>query len=83
MILKNHGLLTTAPTVAEAFLKLYMLESACQVQLLARACNEKYEYVPENILDRHAKDLKDAGSYKLAFRALVRRMLREDSSFIL
>ena len=30
MILKNHGLLTTGPTVAEAFLKLYTLESACQ-----------------------------------------------------
>ena len=44
---------------------------------------EELEYVPSNILDRHAKDLKDAGSYKLAFRALVRRMLKKDSSFIL
>ena len=50
---------------------------------MARACGEKLEYVPDNILDRHAKDLKDAGSYKLAFRALVRRMLKKDSSFIL
>ena len=83
MILRNHGLLTTGPTVAEAFMKLYTLESACQVQLMARACGEKLEYVSENILQRHAKDLKDAGSYKLAFRALVRRMLREDASFIL
>ena len=50
---------------------------------MARACGEKLEYVPDNILDRHAKDLKDEGSYKLAFRALVRRMLKKDSSFIL
>ena len=83
MILRNHGLLTTGPTVAEAFMKLYTLESACQVQLMARACGEKLEYVPSNILDRHARDLKDEGSYKLAFRALVRRMLKKDSSFIL
>ncbi len=83
MILKNHGLLTTGSTIADAFMRLYTLESACQVQLLARACNEKYEYVPENILERHSKDLKDEGSYRLAFRALVRRMLRKDSSFIL
>ena len=82
-IIKNHGLLTTGSTVADAFMRLYTLESACQVQLLARACNEKYEYVPENILERHSKDLKDEGSYRLAFRALVRRMLRKDSSFIL
>ena len=83
MILRNHGLLTTGPTVAEAFMKLYTLESACQVQLMARACNEKMEYVSEDVLNRHAKDLKDAGSYKLAFRALVRRMLKKDASFIL
>ena len=83
MILRNHGLLTTGPTVAEAFMKLYTLESACQVQLMARACNEKLEYVSEDVLNRHAKDLKDAGSYKLAFRALVRRMLKKDANFIL
>ena len=83
MILRNHGLLTTGSTVAEAFMKLYTLESACQVQLMARACNEKLEYVSEDVLNRHAKDLKDAGSYKLAFRALVRRMLKKDASFIL
>ena len=62
MILRNHGLLTTGSTVAEAFMKLYTLESACQVQLMARACNEKLEYVSEDVLNRHAKDLKDAGS---------------------
>jgi ribulose-5-phosphate 4-epimerase/fuculose-1-phosphate aldolase len=86
MILRNHGLLTTGSTVADAFMKLYTLESACQVQLMARACNEEYQYVPENILERHARDLKNAGddsSYRLAFRALVRRMLKKDSSFIL
>ena len=83
MILRNHGLLTTGPTVADAFMKLYTLESACQLQLMARACGEELQYVPDNILERHAKDLKDEGSYRLAFRALVRRMLKKDSSFIL
>ena len=83
MILKNHGLLTTGSTVAEAFLKLYTLESACKVQLMARACNEEMEYVPEEIANRHSNDLKDTASYKLAFRALMRRMLKKDPSFIL
>lgn len=83
MILKNHGLLTTGTTVAEAFLRLYTLESACQVQLMSRACNEDMEYVPDNIALRHSDDLKDTASYKLAFRALMRRMLKKDPSFIL
>ena len=83
MILKNHGLLTTGLTVAEAFMKLYTLESACKVQLMARACGEEYEFVPAEVAESHSRDLKDAASYKLAFRALVRRMLRKDPSFIL
>ena len=83
MVLKNHGLLTTGETVAEAFMKLYTLESACKVQLLTRACGEDYEFVPDDVAESHARDLKDAASYKLAFRALVRRMLRKDPTFIL
>ena len=34
---------------------------------MARA-GEKLEYVPSNILDRHAKDLKDEGSYNQTFK---------------
>ena len=37
LILRNHGLLTVGKTVAEAFIRLYRLESACQVQLDAGA----------------------------------------------
>ena len=83
MVLRRQCVLTIGPTVAESFRRLYTLESACQVQLSARACKEDLEFVPEKYLERHAQGLKDAGSYKLAFRALVRRMLRKDPSFIL
>ena len=55
----------------EAFMKLYTLESACQVQLMARACR-KIRICTNNI-DRRTRDLKDEGSI-IAFRALVRRM---------
>ena len=33
MMLRNHGLLTTGRTVPEAFLRLYRLERACQIQV--------------------------------------------------
>ena len=36
MMLRNHGLLTTGRTVPEAFLRLYRLERACQIQIDAR-----------------------------------------------
>ncbi len=37
MILRNHGLLTVERTVAAAFLYIYRLERACQVQVDAMA----------------------------------------------
>ena len=36
LILRNHGLLTVGPTVADAFLSMYILQRACEVQLLAQ-----------------------------------------------
>ncbi len=36
MILRNHGLLTASRSIAEAFMAMYFLESACQIQLAAQ-----------------------------------------------
>lgn len=41
MILRNHGLLACAPTVAEAFNIMYWLERACQAQVSAMSCNSE------------------------------------------
>ncbi len=83
MILRNHGLLTTGKTVAEAFIRLYMLESACRVQLLARASGEELEQIPLSIVESHIKELSDdATAPKLAFKALLRKALKKDPSFL-
>jgi ribulose-5-phosphate 4-epimerase/fuculose-1-phosphate aldolase len=37
LCLRNHGLLTIGPTVADAFLAMYIFESACQIQVSAQA----------------------------------------------
>jgi ribulose-5-phosphate 4-epimerase/fuculose-1-phosphate aldolase len=37
LILRNHGLLTAAATVGDAFVMMYALQRACEVQLLAQA----------------------------------------------
>jgi ribulose-5-phosphate 4-epimerase/fuculose-1-phosphate aldolase len=36
MILRNHGLLAASRSIAEAFMAMYLLESACQIQLAAQ-----------------------------------------------
>jgi ribulose-5-phosphate 4-epimerase/fuculose-1-phosphate aldolase len=37
LILKNHGLLTVGPSVADAFLSMFLLERACRIQILAQS----------------------------------------------
>lgn len=37
LMLRNHGLLTVGPTVADAFLSMYVFESACAIQVRAMA----------------------------------------------
>ncbi len=37
LMLRNHGLLTVGPSVAEAFLAMYTFETTCQIQISAQA----------------------------------------------
>src|SRR5262245_12677143 len=37
LILRNHGLLTIGSNAADAFLGMYLLERACEIQLMAQA----------------------------------------------
>ncbi len=41
VIMRNQGLLSVGPTVAEAFTGMYRLERPCQAQIVAMACNTR------------------------------------------
>jgi ribulose-5-phosphate 4-epimerase/fuculose-1-phosphate aldolase len=84
MILRNHGLLTVAPTVAEAFTAMYGLERSCQAQVVAMACNTPLNELPQTVVE------KTQGMYAptvvrryglLEWPALLRRLDRQDPSF--
>jgi ribulose-5-phosphate 4-epimerase/fuculose-1-phosphate aldolase len=49
MILRNHGLLTCGPTVADAFQEMYQLEQACRIQLAAQQSGVALNYPPDEI----------------------------------
>lgn len=51
LILPNHGLLTAAATVEDAFLSMYTLQRACEIQVLAQAGGGELTYVPQAVLD--------------------------------
>lgn len=49
LILRNHGLLTVGPTVADAFLSMFLLERACKIQILAQSGNSELVSIDERI----------------------------------
>ena len=51
LILRNHGALIAARTVAEAFNWMHRLELACHSQLAAMACNTPFVKVPQPVLE--------------------------------
>lgn len=84
MILRNHGLLTCGVTVADAFLYMYVLESACRVQILAQSGGKELIHTDPRILQGIAAQVemvtKGMGA-NLAFPALLRKLDRIDPSY--
>ena len=86
MILRNHGLLTVGPTIPTAFLYLYRLERACQVQLDAMACGQPLVIPATEAVERSTTQMQEFAEHaadlgKLEFDALVRLMDQKDPSF--
>jgi ribulose-5-phosphate 4-epimerase/fuculose-1-phosphate aldolase len=84
MILRNHGLLTTGPTIADAFLMMYALETACQIQLLARSSGGELIKVPQPIVDgmqAQAEQVLQGLGGALVWPGLLRKLDRKDGSF--
>ena len=84
MILRNHGLLTCGETTADAFLFMYILQKACEVQIRAQSGGAELIQVPQPILDGMQKAsqavLRNAGGM-LAWPGILRKLDREDPSW--
>ena len=78
MILRNHGLLTTGNTVADAWVQMYFLEKVCAAQLTllsaAAASGQKIHYPSEEVCKRTAEQYDDAGTGEREWPALLRQL---------
>jgi ribulose-5-phosphate 4-epimerase/fuculose-1-phosphate aldolase len=84
MILRNHGLLTTGRTIPEAFLMMYVLETACQIQLLAQSTGGELVHVPEKIIggiQAQADKVTQGLGGDLVWPGLLRKLDRRDPSY--
>jgi ribulose-5-phosphate 4-epimerase/fuculose-1-phosphate aldolase len=84
MMLRNHGILTVGSTIADAFLAMYIFETACTIQLRAQSTSAELIPVDPKIIagaQMAAKQVMRAAGGALAWPALLRRLDRLDSSF--
>jgi ribulose-5-phosphate 4-epimerase/fuculose-1-phosphate aldolase len=93
MIMRNHGLLTVGRTVAQAFLRMYYLEKACEIQVAAQSTGQPL-LIPTEAICRRAEQqfnaaaptgaahlVADPNELNLAWDALLRMLDRIDPSY--
>jgi ribulose-5-phosphate 4-epimerase/fuculose-1-phosphate aldolase len=91
LVLRTHGLLTCGQTVAQAFVRMYRLERACQVQLAAQSTGAPLIVPPRGVCELSAELSDDflavegdKGYSRIAnpeFDALMRLMDKKDPSY--
>jgi len=84
MILRNHGLLTAGATIADAFLMMYVLETACQIQVMAQSTGGELLQVSAPIvagIQAQAEQVTKGLGGALVWPGLLRKLDRRDSSF--
>ncbi|WP_397448831.1 aldolase [Pseudomonas sp. NA-150] len=76
VFLKNHGVMVTAPSIAEAWDDLYYLERAAEVQLKAMSSGRPLKVVPKAIAEKTARQMRDGNAQSARMHlASVRRVL--------
>ena len=82
IFMKNHGVLVTGDTVAQAYRRLYKLERVCRAQVLAMSTGQPLQLLSEDVIrlvqvthpeDRHSR----ADRERLFFEAMMRVLDRE------
>ena len=82
VFMKNHGILVTGETIAEAYRRLYKLERVCRTQVLALSTGRPLEVLPDEIVaavlapaerESHSREERD----RLFFAAMMRVLDRE------
>ncbi len=86
MILRNHGTLTMGANCSAAFMRMYFLERACEVQILAQAAGTEalHEETPEmaNLVGQQGAPAFIPGlGDRLVWPGLMRRLFRENPGF--
>jgi ribulose-5-phosphate 4-epimerase/fuculose-1-phosphate aldolase len=84
MMLRNHGLLTVGKTVGDAFLTMFTLERACQIQVLAQSGGAALTPIDSRILagvKANVMKVTAGMGGNIAWPALLRKLARVNPGF--
>ena len=84
MLMRNHGLLTAGGSVGEAFMRMYYLDKACEIQLDALATGRELELPPPEVCEEAAQRSMVIDGHpfgEVEWTALVRQLDRDDPSY--
>ena len=86
LFMKNHGVLVTGDTVAQAYRRIYKLERVCRAQVLAMGTGKPLEVLSDEVVaqvqappvnDRHSRAERE----RLFFEAMMRILDRENPGY--
>ena len=83
LMLRNHGLLTVGASIADAFLAMYIFETACQIQVAAQAGGSLTTVdaqILQGVADAARIQTEGLGG-AFVWPALLRKLDRIDSSY--
>jgi len=84
MVLRNHGLLTVAPSIPECFNNMFRLERACQVQVTTLSCNTELQLPPNEVVKYSNEQMRSGNRRRyglLEWPALLRKLDKVDTSY--
>ncbi|CAG2137114.1 L-fuculose phosphate aldolase [Cupriavidus yeoncheonensis] len=86
LILRNHGLLTTGRSVAEAFVRMHAMNKACEIQIETLSAGQKLVMPPPEVCEHAARQIGDAGergaeNLDRLWTALLRLIDRDDTGY--
>ncbi|PYQ31714.1 MAG: class II aldolase [Acidobacteria bacterium] len=84
LMLRNHGLLTVADNIPDAFLFMYLFQATCKIQIRAQAGGSKLINVDPRIIagaTAQAKQVTRGAGGALAWPALLRKLERSDPGY--
>jgi ribulose-5-phosphate 4-epimerase/fuculose-1-phosphate aldolase len=77
VVLRNHGLLTVGESIQGALRRMYMLERACEVEVIARGMNEEPAAIEPDVIRQYGERARQQRAHPEFGMAYWRAALRQ------